>query len=224
MALAVRVARRIPHASRTLRRFGIYERTAANITRKNTLDAYDRVYGSDQLLGEYLGSERLGFYEELATILAPLEPRSVVDVGCGTGHLLRFVVERMCGTPQRIVGIDHSDAGLRRARELLPSATWRVEDIYDLSLDGERFDLVLCTEVLEHLHDPEEVVRVLRSLCATGGRVAITVPDGARDSWEGHVNFWDQDELRAFLAPHGLDRIVRIDRGKTLLAWLTSAD
>jgi 2-polyprenyl-3-methyl-5-hydroxy-6-metoxy-1,4-benzoquinol methylase len=222
--VAADVVRRIPHANRALRRLGIYERTAANITRENTLGAYDRIYGSDRLLGEYLGPERVGFYEEVATIVAPFEPRSIVDVGCGTGHLLRFVVERMSGTPERVVGIDHSEAGLRRARELLPSATWRVEDIYDLSVDGERFDLVLCTEVLEHLHEPERAVRVLRSLCASDGRVVITVPDGARDSWEGHVNFWEEDQLRAFLASHGLDRIERIDGGNTLLASLSSAD
>ena len=224
ISLAAEVARRIPYASPTLRRLGIYERTAANITRENTLDAYDRVYGSDQLLGEYLGPERLRFYDEVATIVASLEPQSVLDVGCGTGHLLRFVVELMSSNPQRVVGIDHSEAGLRRARALLPSATWRVEDIYDLSLDGERFELVLCTEVLEHVHDPERVVRLLRSLCASDGRVVITVPDGARDSWEGHVNFWDEGELRAFLTPHGLGNIERIDGGNTLLAWLSSAN
>jgi 2-polyprenyl-3-methyl-5-hydroxy-6-metoxy-1,4-benzoquinol methylase len=223
IGLAARVASRVPYASPALRRVGIYERTAANITRENTLAAYDRVYSSDRLLGEYLGPERLQFYEELATILAPLAPRSVVDIGCGTGHLLRFIVERMSRTPQRIVGIDHSGAGLRRARELLPSATWLVDDIHDLSLD-ERFHLVLCTEVLEHVKDPEHVVRALRVLCATDGTVAITVPDGAHDTWEGHVNFWDEDELRAFLTPHGLERIERIDRGNTLLAWLTSGE
>jgi 2-polyprenyl-3-methyl-5-hydroxy-6-metoxy-1,4-benzoquinol methylase len=223
LGLAAGVARRIPHASRALRRLGIYERTAANITRENTRHAYDRVYGSDRLLGEYLGPERLGFYEELATIVATFAPRSVVDVGCGTGHLLRSILERIAATPERVVGIDHSELGLRRAQELLPGATWLVEDIYDLPLD-EQFDLVLCTEVLEHLQDPERAVKALRRLCATGGRVVITVPDGAHDSWEGHVNFWDEDELRAFLTPHGLEKIQRIDGGNTLLALLASGE
>ena len=60
-------------------------------------------------------------------------------------------------------------------------------------------------------------------ICAPGGRVAITVPDGAQDSWEGHVNFWDEGELRAFLAPHGLVVIDRIQDGTVLLAWLAPA-
>jgi hypothetical protein len=56
--------------------------------------------------------------------------------------------------------------------------------------------------------------------CAEGGRVAITVPDGARYAFEGHENFWSDDDLRDFLAPHGLESITRIDEGRTLFAVL----
>ena len=126
----------------------------------------------------------------------------------------------MAASPERVVGVDHSGAGIRRARALLPSATWIVDDLYGLSLDGDQFDLVVCTEVLEHLREPARAVDVLRRLSASDGRVAITVPDGAQDSWEGHVNFWDEDQFRAFLAPHGLLAIDRIENGNVLLAWL----
>ena len=222
--LALRVARRIPYAPKALAWFRAYHPSASTITRDNTLEAYDRVYDSDRFLEEYLSPERLEFFDELATIFAPLAPRRVLDVGCGTGHLLRFLVDRMESRPERIVGVDHSEAGIRRARALLPEGTWLVDDLFSLRLDEDRFDLVLCTEVLEHLHEPGRAVDVLRRLCAPGGRVAITVPDGAQDSWEGHVNFWGEDDLRAFLAPHGLVAIDRIENGAVLLAWLAPRD
>jgi trans-aconitate methyltransferase len=195
-------------------------RIALNVAQKNTLASTNRFYKSDWLLGYYLTSERLGFYEELATLFAPLAPRRLVDVGCGTGHLLRFIVDRMSVHPDRVVGVDHSEAGIQRARELLPSATWIVADLYGMSV-GEEFDLVICTEVLEHLHEPGRAVDELRRLCAGGGRVAITVPDGALDDWEGHVNFWNESELESFLAPLGLTAIERVEDGRTLLAWLS---
>jgi trans-aconitate methyltransferase len=195
-------------------------RIALNVARKNTLESTNRFYKSDWLLGYYLTSERLEFYEELATLFAPLAPRRLVDVGCGTGHLLRFIVDRMAVHPERVVGVDHSEAGIQRARELLPSATWIVADLYGMSV-GEEFDLVICTEVLEHLHEPGRAVDELRRLCAGGGRVAITVPDGSLDDWEGHVNFWDESELESFLAPLGLTAIERVEDGRTLLAWLS---
>ena len=197
-------------------------RSAAAVTKRNTREAYEAVYASDRLLADYLTTERVVFYEELAEIIAPLAPRSVVDVGCGTGDLLRLLVERSASPPERVVGIDHAEAGISRAGESLPSATWIVGDIYDLELD-EEFDLVLCTEVLEHLTEPARAVEELRRICGPGGRVLITVPDGAQDSWDGHVNFWSESDLEAFLASHGLAGVARIDEGRTLLAWLGSA-
>ena len=89
-------------------------------------------------------AERMEFYEELATIFAPLAPRSMIDIGCGTGHLLGLTVDRMAVAPDRVVGVDHSDAGIQRARELFPTARWIVADLYELSVE-ERFDLVICT-------------------------------------------------------------------------------
>ena len=195
-------------------------RSTEVLTRTNTLPAYDRVCGSDRLLDAYLGTGRLEFYEELATIFAPLAPRSIIDIGCGTGHLLGLTVDRLAVAPERVVGVDHSEAGIRRTPEDIPSATWVVADLYELSFE-ERFNLVICTEVMEHLHEPARAVEQLRGLCGPDGRVAITVPDGAQDDWEGHVNFWDEDALCAFLAPFGLIAIQRIEGGRSLLAWLS---
>ena len=118
------------------------------------------------LLNEYLSPERFEFYEELATIFAPLAPRRLIDVGCGTGHLLRLTVDRMAVAPERVVGVDHSEAGIRRARELLPAATWVVADLYSIPVE-ERFDLVLCTEVLEHLHEPSARGRTTTRIVCT---------------------------------------------------------
>jgi hypothetical protein len=74
------------------------------------------------------------------------------------------------------------------------------------------------------VREPALAVDALSRLCAHGGRVAITVPDGAQDSWEGHVNFWDEGEFHAFLAPHALVGIDRIEGGRTFLAWLAPGE
>lgn len=174
--------------------------TVPNITRRNNRRAYERVYGDDDLLAEYLAPERVAFYEEVAEISADPQPRAVIDVGCGTGNLLRAVVDKTM--PERVVGIDYARAGIERARELVPSGEFRAQSLYDVD-PVERFDLVLCTEVLEHLRDPEAAVDVLVRLCAGSGRILITVPDGALDAWEGHCNFWTQRELEELLRRYG---------------------
>lgn len=184
------------------------KKTAPNITRRNTRRAYERVYRDDRLLGEYLSEPRLDFYSELARLCAAERPRSVIDVGCGTGHLLHAVVE--AADPKRVLGVDHASAGIRRARELVPTGEFRSESLYDLDA-SESFDLVLCTEVLEHLSKPDVAMRILARLCAPGGLMVITVPDGALDDWEGHRNFWGEPELASFLGSYGDVTVTRME-------------
>jgi 2-polyprenyl-3-methyl-5-hydroxy-6-metoxy-1,4-benzoquinol methylase len=181
--------------------------TAPNITRKNTRRAYERVYGDDRLLSEYLGPERVAFYEQVASISASERPRSVIDVGCGTGNLLRALVEK--AAPERVVGVDYASAGVDRARQLVPSGEFRAQSLYDLAPE-ETYELVLCTEVLEHVRDPKRAVEVLVRLCARPGTILITVPDGAHDEWEGHRNFWSKAELETFLRRYGEVEVSRI--------------
>lgn len=181
--------------------------TAPNLTRKNTRRAYERVYGSDRLLDEYLAPERVAFYGEVAELAVRLRPASVIDVGCGPGLLLRELAVRVA--PGRLVGIDHASAGIRRAQGLVPSGEFHIASLYNVPIE-ETFDLVCCTEVLEHLSDPDTAVERLVGLCAVGGAVVISVPDGAVDTWEGHLNFWTEPELATFLARFGDVEITRL--------------
>jgi 2-polyprenyl-3-methyl-5-hydroxy-6-metoxy-1,4-benzoquinol methylase len=188
--------------------------TVPNITRRNTRRAYERVYADDTLMNEYLTPERLDFYEEVTDLCAPWRPRSVIDLGCGTGNLLHAIVQRT--SPIRVVGIDHAAAGILRARQLVPSGEFEARDMYELDCD-ETFELVLCTEVLEHLANPDSIMRVLTRLCASTGAIVITVPDGAVDSWEGHRNFWTEPELATFLQKYGRVDVSRMPRAETTL-------
>jgi 2-polyprenyl-3-methyl-5-hydroxy-6-metoxy-1,4-benzoquinol methylase len=202
---------------RLRRRWTLDRSSSSALTRTNSRRAYDALYGSRQLLDEYLVPSRLAFYDEVAAACAELRPASTVDLGCGSGHLLRALLDRL---PEvRALGVDHAASGIDVARELVPEARFVVGDLYRIS-PPERFELVLCTEVLEHLTRPREGLERIVEWCAGGGRVAITVPDGAWDAFEGHANFWPEDDLRDFLAPHGLESITRIDEGRTLFAVL----
>jgi len=189
--------------------------TAANITRRNNRRAYERVYRDDRLTGEYLDPARLAFYEEVAGIVAPLcSGKAVVDIGCGAGNLLQDVVKR--AAPARVVGVDYAVAGVERARRAVPGGEFHSCSLYELDLQ-ETFDVVLCTEVLEHLSKPEAAMRILVRLCADDGVIVITVPDGEHDSWTGHRNFWSEPELVRFLGRHGEVEVSRLHSDPTSL-------
>jgi SAM-dependent methyltransferase len=81
----------------------------------------------------------------------------VLDVGCGPKPYYPFFAERA----SEYVGVDvvpHPAADLVGPVEALP-------------VDDGSFDIVLCTQVLEHCDDPAQAVRELRRVVAPGGRV-----------------------------------------------------
>lgn len=177
--------------------------------------AFDEIYGTEDLIAEYLGPERLLFYEEVADVCASFRPNRVIDVGCGPGYLLAALIRR-CPDLDAVVGVDFSGAAIHRLLEIAPGARGVVRSIYELDLGDERFDLVLATEVLEHLERPLEALAQMRALCSDEGRLLVTVPDGARDDWEGHVNFWDAEAFRELLSTAGSASVRRTSGGDLL--------
>jgi len=184
---------------------------------RNSRSGFERLYRTQDLLDEYLSEERIAFYDSVAAVCAGLEPRSVIDVGCGAGNLIE-ALRRSCSPEVQLVGVDFAASGIERLAELVPDAEGIVADVYSLDLGDRVFDLVVSTEVLEHLKQPLAAVRVLDRLRSPNGAIVITVPDGAFDDYEGHVNFWRDSELTAFLAPFGAVDVRRVGPSDDLLA------
>lgn len=188
------------------------ERSVKVIGLRNDRAAFEEIYRSSELLQEYLTPERHAFYREVAEICARLDPTTVIDVGCGPGHLLAAIQKASPGVRQ-LVGVDHTSAAIERLNDVVPSATGIQQSLYDLRPPEGQFDLVLCTEVLEHLPNPAAALSVLRDLCRPGGHVVVTVPDGERDDYAGHVNFWNEVELREFVRSVGTPEVTRSREG-----------
>lgn len=82
---------------------------------------------------------------------------SLLDVGCGNGRYPLATVRRFA----RVLQIDVADRRSPEARGL----RFRAMDAADVSSLGERFDTVLCFDIIEHLDDDESFVRAIRGLC-----------------------------------------------------------
>ena len=188
------------------------ERSVENVSRANTLDSYEEIYGSDDLREEYLGAARMAFYDRVGAVVAALEPERLLDAGCGAGHLLATVVARSDGL-ERVVGVDYATAAIAQLAKVVPSAEGRVASVYDLPFADGTFDVVTCTEVLEHLDRPKDAIVELSRVCEPGGQLVLTVPDGEVDDFEGHVNFWSESEFRTFVSVVGPTTIRRTTEG-----------
>lgn len=122
--------------------------------------------------------------------------KSVVDVGMGPGIALN---ELLRGShPTTIAGFDFSARAIEVARAAMPEGEFSTRDIFS-DPPADQFDVVICTEVLEHLQDPGSALRTIAGLAMPGGTLVLTVPDGRLDFSEKHINFWSPEGWRLFI-------------------------
>ncbi|MEN8374352.1 MAG: methyltransferase domain-containing protein [Gemmatimonadota bacterium] len=121
----------------------------------------------------------------------------VVDIGCGTGaNIAAFAAANDA------VGVDPSADGVRLARERFPTARF-VEGTVPGAGDDEvrRADLVLLTDVIEHVRDDFLLTSSVLALMAPGSHLLLTVP-AHPDLWSvhdvtfGHYRRYTADRLR----------------------------
>ena len=117
-----------------------------------------------------------GYYANTRQDIIDALPRpigSVLDVGCGSGGVGAGL--RDAGAT-RLTGIELVPAQAELARAHYDEVVAApVEDALE-QLEGP-FDTVLCLDVLEHLVDPERVMRDLRGLAASGARLQVSLPN-----------------------------------------------
>ena len=134
----------------------------------------------------------------------------ILDAGCGEGFIDALLVEKF--TCVNIVGLEFTNEAIRIARQMNPSVEYIQGDIAQMPFQDNSFDIVICTEVLEHLEKPEsalkELIRVAKKF------LFITVP---HEPWFclgnllvlknvsrlgnpiDHINHWSKKSFQAFL-------------------------
>jgi 2-polyprenyl-3-methyl-5-hydroxy-6-metoxy-1,4-benzoquinol methylase len=126
-----------------------------------------------------------GLYHYANDFLGGLRPgSSLLEIGPGHGLLL-YLATRSANVGQ-VTAWDISKASLEMTQHALDvlqaprAARFEEKNIFEPSImapeNGGMFDAVVLSEVLEHLEQPEQAVRVLFHLCRPGGRVWINVP------------------------------------------------
>lgn len=161
-------------------------------------------------LRSYLTDARIAFFDELIATCdrlgVDMDDRRVADIGTGTGYLLR-AVDRQAPSAE-LHGFDTFAEMLALARLLCPRAVFESESLYSVE---EKFEVVFCTEMLEHMVHPDEALQRLCRLVLPGGVLVLTVPDGRKDrgpakemradgtAYWGHINFWSPESWPIFL-------------------------
>ena len=112
------------------------------------------------------------FFVALIAEVRALHPTSILDAGCGEGFTLeRF---RLAGVGAHLEGIDLNPGAIDLGRTPHPHLALTQGSVYQLPYADNTFDLVVCTEVLEHLERPADALTELSRVAKR--YVIITVP------------------------------------------------
>lgn len=172
----------------------------------------------------------------LAGVLKP--GARVLDVGCGNG----FTCGEFLRRGFKVVGIDLSEQGIAIARRTHSQGRFEVmaaDDQLLQNLGEDPFDLVVSTEVVEHLYAPRAYARGCFQALRPGGRFICTTPyhgylknlalallgkwdAHANPLWDGgHIKLWSRATLTELLRETGFENIQFRGAGRVPRLWMT---
>lgn len=112
------------------------------------------------------------------SVLAQLVPQgaTVLDLGCGSGSLGQYLAQTRACTSD---GVTLSEAEAAHARPHYRRVVVDNLESCDLltAFAGQRYDAIVCADVLEHLSQPERVLAACRQLLAPHGQLLLSVPN-----------------------------------------------
>jgi 2-polyprenyl-3-methyl-5-hydroxy-6-metoxy-1,4-benzoquinol methylase len=150
----------------------------------------------------------------------------ILDLGCGNGTASKFLATK----GHQVLGVDISRDALQKARELdVPLPTVQAACDGPLPFATSSFDAVYCTEVIEHVLDPETLVQESHRILKPQGQFFLSAPyhgliknlllaglafEKHFDVLGGHIRFFTVPALEKLLVSNGfkVERVWRLGR------------
>jgi 2-polyprenyl-3-methyl-5-hydroxy-6-metoxy-1,4-benzoquinol methylase/glycosyltransferase involved in cell wall biosynthesis len=179
-------------------------------------DYYERIYSSKKdtpnseltFHADLTGGAR---FQAIADMLRKMPPgQRVLEYGSGAGHLLATLAKHV---PQHdYTGIEISPSAVKSMNDGaqafgMTNLRAYVGDTKNLpevngAQDAQSFDVVICSEVLEHVTEPWSLLTEVEEMCRPGGRIIVTVPIGPWEQgtfhdanrWKERAHIWHIDK------------------------------
>src|SRR3989344_7319378 len=133
-------------------------------------DHMDKLYKSKNPVVGYINRERL---ESIIKLLDKNKKIKILDAGCGEGHLLEKIFNKGY---KNLYGADITKIALESAKKRV-KAKFFLQDLGKLRFKDNFFDVVICTEVIEHIENYKKVINELKRVLKKNGLFIITFPN-----------------------------------------------
>lgn len=151
---------------------------------------------------------RYYLFKSIRRLIKKLELKSVLDIGCGPATKLIKFFHPLC---QDIYGIDQEYI-IEKNIKLYGLKTFYTDDFENPKLDlQKKFDVIICTDVIEHLFNPNKLLEYIKKYCYENTYIIITTPE--RDILRGsdcdysphilHIREWNMQEFNNYLTYEG---------------------
>ena len=146
---------------------------------------------------------RSGIFKFITSNVRPFSNMKILDIGCGFGELLEFLSRKYAKFSPELYGCDISEIMLQAAQRRLGGVELALCPAENLPYGGNKFDYVICSEVLEHVLDPAKAIAEMIRVLKPQSLLIITTP---HSKWE---DAW-HTRLLTKLAKHLLHRSPRV--------------
>lgn len=158
--------------------------------------------------------------------------RTICDLGCGNGH----IAGRLAKLGYQVTGVDASASGIAIARRACPEVEF-VEALIDRGLSVGQFDLVVSSDVIEHMYRPSDLLEAACALLKPGGQILLGTPyhgylknlvlaaTGKMDAHfsalhdGGHIKFFSVSTLSKLVRDHGFEDLSFTFYGRAPWLW-----
>jgi 2-polyprenyl-3-methyl-5-hydroxy-6-metoxy-1,4-benzoquinol methylase len=166
-----------------------------------------------------------GFARPEVVALVPPSAQRVLDIGCGTGRLGEAIKARQRA---EVIGVELIDEAACEAKNRLDQVLVGDIEQMEMPFAADSFDAVICADVLEHLTDPECLLRRVHDWLRPGGVMVASIPNVRHHSmiqcllegnWTAeaagildhtHLQFFTRRSIKVLLESSGLS-VDRID-------------
>lgn len=147
-------------------------------------------------------------HKMLVKKIRDLRSKDILDAGCGSGELIISLLKNLENV--NLSGFDVSTEVINQNKRRIKGVKFFTQDLTVKANPTKFYDLVLCSEVIEHLKDWKTAIYDLAQFTKKSGYVIVTTQSGTRHHHHlelGHLKHFTLDEINSELKKNGL-RIV----------------